>query len=266
LVTREEIAGAIRSLGVAPGDVIMVHSSFKSLGGVEGGPETAAAALVDAVSPRGSVFVPTFNYGNDVYDPLTAPSYDGVITEHFRKLGGAVRSLHPTHPIAGIGPEARAILDGHEKAHPFGVGSPCWRLWERNAWVLLIGVGHCATSVAHVAEELLAMPYLDRRRIARVRRGDGSIEEVTVRRPGCSDAWDAVLDPPLRERGAVKVGRIGGARSQLLRSRDVVTVTMELLRSKPAALLCDRAGCEACAEAKRMLREEASGGAASRRE
>src|SRR5689334_8400759 len=157
-VTRDQIATAIRSLGVRAGDWMIVHSSFKSLGPVEGGPLAVAQALVDSVSPGGSVFVPTFNYGNDPYDPATAPSYDGIITEFCRKLPGATRSLHPTHPIAGTGPDAPALLRDHDKSQPFGVGSPCWKLWEANAWVLLLGVNHNANSVAHVAEELMRMP------------------------------------------------------------------------------------------------------------
>src|SRR5690348_7535314 len=63
-VTPEQIVAATRSLGVRAGDLMIVHSSYKSLGGVEGGPAAVAQALVDAVSPGGSVFVPTFNYGN----------------------------------------------------------------------------------------------------------------------------------------------------------------------------------------------------------
>jgi aminoglycoside 3-N-acetyltransferase len=259
VITRDQVGTAIRSLGVRPGELLIVHSSYKSLGRVDGGPAAVAQALTDAVSPGGSVFVPTFNYGNDVYDPATAPSYDGLITEHFRKLPGAVRSLHPTHPMAGIGRDAREILLDHDKAHPFGAGSPCWRLWERDAWVLLIGVGHFANSVAHVAEELLAMPYLDRMRTARVRRANGAIDEVTLRRPGCSDAWDAVLDAPLRARGAVTMGSIVAVKAQLVRARDVVDVTVELLRRNPRSLLCDRAGCDACEQARRMFRDAASG-------
>ena len=91
-LTAADIVSAVRSLGVQSGDLMIVHSSFKSLGPVEGGPATVARALVETVSPGGSAFVPTFNYGNDPYDPATAPSYAGVITEIFRKLPGAVRS------------------------------------------------------------------------------------------------------------------------------------------------------------------------------
>jgi aminoglycoside N3'-acetyltransferase len=253
-VTREQIVDSIRALGVRPGDLLITHSSFKSIRPVDGGPSAVAQALVDAVSPGGSAFVPTFNYGNDPYDPAAARSYDGVITEHFRKLPGAVRSLHPTHPIAGIGPDAAAILEGHDKVEPFGEGSPCWRLWERNAWVLLIGVSHESNSVAHVAEEHLQMTYLDRRRSARVVRG-GAIEEVTLRRPGCSDAWAPVIDAPLRATHPIRDERIGSAHVMLMRSRDVVEATVQLLRSDPAALLCEKPTCEACQQARRMLRD-----------
>ena len=47
------------------------------------------------------------------------------------------------------------------------------------------GVDHRANSMIHVAEESLRLPYLDRTRVARVVRPDGTAEEVIVRRaPG----------------------------------------------------------------------------------
>jgi hypothetical protein len=100
---------------------------------------------------------------------------------------------------------------------------------------------------------MLGMPYLDRRRPARVVRSDGTIEEVELRRPGCSDAWDEVIGPPLRERGAVIDGQVGNAKLQLMRARDVVDVTAELLRRDAGALLCARSTCEACEQARAMI-------------
>ena len=252
-VTRKQIVAAIRSLGVRSGDLLIAHSSYKSFGpsGVQGGPRSVAQALVKVVSSSGTAFVPTFTYGCDAYDPAASPSRDGVITEMFRTLPRAIRSAHPTHAVAGIGPKAAAILDGHDRVHAFARESPLWRLWVRNSWVLLIGVGHFANSAAHVAEELLEMPYLDRRRRARVTRGDGMIEEVELRRPGCSDAWDAVLAEPLRPHVAQTM--VGESRFQLMRAQDIVDVTAQLLRRDPRSLLCNRPTCDACEQARRML-------------
>ena len=84
-------------------------------------------------------------------------------------------------------------------------------------------------------------------------RANGGIEEVELRRPGCSEAWDAALDPPLRAAGAIREGKVGAARLLLMRARAVVEVTAELLRAGPEALLCDDPQCEACNIARRML-------------
>lgn len=250
-VTRSDIVAAIRALGVSPSEMMIAHSSFKSFGGVDGGPLAVAQALVDVVSPGGTAFVPTFNYGRDVFDPATAPSYDGVVTEFFRKLPGAIRSLHPTHPIAGVGPAAAEILAGHERTHPFAECSPLWRLWERNGWVLLMGVDHRANSVIHVAEEHLAMPYLDVWRRARVLQG-GEVVEVRARRPSCSEAFN-VVDAPLRAKRQIREAVLGSSRLMLMKSTDVVAAAEELLSCDPSALLCERADCDYCVRARGIV-------------
>jgi aminoglycoside 3-N-acetyltransferase len=250
-VTRHHIADGIRAMGVGAGDLLVVHSSLSSFGHVEGGANAAAKALVDAVSPGGTVFVPTFNYGELPYDPTTTRSLTGAITEAFRHLPGVIRSGHPTHSWAGIGPHAADILRRHKDAHAFARGSPLWRLWEHNAWVLLIGCGHESNSTIHVAEELLHLPFLKRTRPASIIR-DGGVIGVTVRRPGCSDSFNRI-DPPLRARGVVIDGCIGEARLMLMRSRDLVEAACELMRADPGALLCQPGRCVTCDEARAML-------------
>jgi aminoglycoside 3-N-acetyltransferase len=251
-VTPDEITHAVRQLGVRPGDLLIVHGSLSSFGHVEGGAASVAGALVGSVSPGGSVFVPTFTYARVPFDPAASPSFDGAITEAVRQFPGAARSLHPTHSWAGVGFAAWDILAGHEHATPFGSGSPVWRLWERDAKVLLIGVDHRANSMIHVAEESLRLPYLERTRAAQVVRPDGTLEEVVVRRPGCSAGFGNV-DVPLRAAGQMREARAGAARLTLMRARDVVSVAVEMLSRDAAALLCGRAECEVCGGARRVL-------------
>jgi aminoglycoside 3-N-acetyltransferase len=244
----DEICGGIRSLGVRPGDLLLAHSSLSSFGAVDGGPNAVAEALVRSVSPGGTVFVPTFNFAQLPWDRATTISLTGAITEAFRKRSEAIRSNHPTHALAGIGPEAEAILADHDRKNPFGEDSPLWRLWQRDAWVLLVGCDHRASSMIHVAEEFVGVPYLNRARTQKIMTPEG-IRDVTLRRPNCSNGFNAI-DAPLRAPGKIIDGAIGPARLMLMRAGEIVTTASEMLRRDPYALLCAAGACPVCDEAR----------------
>ncbi|MGB7160291.1 MAG: AAC(3) family N-acetyltransferase [Tepidisphaeraceae bacterium] len=252
-VTKPDILAAIRSLGVTPGDLLLAHTSLSSFGRVEGGAVTVAQALIASVSPGGTAFVPTFNYGTLPYDPAITQSLTGAVTEAFWKLPGAVRSGHPTHAVAGFGPDAQAVLADHETVHPFGRGSPLWRLWERDAWVLLIGCDHRSSSMVHVAEEAMDVPQLDRTRSGQFMRGS-EVTEVNVRRPGCSGGFN-IVDGPLRSAEKIREGTVGRSRFMLMRAADIVAAASELLRRDATALLCTAPDCERCAWAREKISE-----------
>ena len=56
--SKAEIIGSLRAMGIVPGDTVMLHSSLKSLGYVEGGPTAVLEALHEAISPGGTLVVP----------------------------------------------------------------------------------------------------------------------------------------------------------------------------------------------------------------
>jgi aminoglycoside 3-N-acetyltransferase len=250
-IKSNDIFHTLRELGIASGDLLLVHSSYKSIGSVKDGPAGVVQALMEAVGPDGGCFVPTFNYGELPWQRDQTRSLTGIITETFRQIPGVIRSNHPTHSVAGVGPMAEEVLSGHENINAFGECSPIWRLWKNNAWVLLIGVDHTANSTIHIAEEFLRLPYLNRTRITTVVDDHGE-RRITLRRPPCSNGFNAV-DAPLRARGQIRESRLGNARMLLMRSQDLVAVALELLRDDPAALLC-RGGCEFCDESRKKLR------------
>jgi aminoglycoside 3-N-acetyltransferase len=249
-IKASDILATLSDLGIAPGDLLLAHSSYKSLGDVAGGPETVARGLIDIVGSESGSFVPTFNYGELPWQIGQTPALTGIIPETFRKLPGILRSNHATHSVAGFGHAAANILAGHDSVDPFGKDSPIFRLWQTNAWVLLIGVDHTANSTIHVAEELLQLSYIRRTRTTTITSESGQ-KIVTLRRPPCSNGFN-VVDAPLRQRKQIREGKLGNARLLLMRSRDLVAVALDLLRENPVALLCP-SGCAFCDESRAIL-------------
>ena len=79
----------MQNLGISAGDLLVVHSSFKSLGLVEGGAECVIAALKDVLGPEGTLVFPTFtystSYASSYFSNLETPSCVGYLSEFFRK-------------------------------------------------------------------------------------------------------------------------------------------------------------------------------------
>lgn len=260
-LTRDELAAAFAAIGLEKGDSVLVHSSFKSLGPVEGGPETVIDALLDTLGTEGNLMLPTFNYSNPVpqpwFDPAETPGRTGILAELGRRRPGAVRSLHPTHSVAVLGPAARALTEGHLAVRAFGPGSPLDRLAARGGKVLLLGVDHTANSTIHVAEERAGRPkgsWFDTLPEVLVRLPDGSL--VLHRydtSPSCSAAFGAA-EELLRAANAVQDLTLRTSRWQALRGADILAVVMAAIREQPESFLCDRPACKPCAGTRTHLR------------
>ena len=176
--TRKEIADELTSLGLNRGDCVMMHSSLSALGTVDGGAETVVDAIRDAIGPEGTVIVPAFrdNVWGDGKDFTNSdcdcnspdglchsqqPGFQGIIAETVRRRSGSLRSCHPTHSWAALGPAARALLIGHREAPTMcGPGNPFEELVRREGCILLLGVAVNSVTLWHYHEEKLRVPYL----------------------------------------------------------------------------------------------------------
>lgn len=260
-----ELVSALQSLGLAAGDSVVVHSSFKSLGPVRDGPSTVIHALLDTVGNDGNLVLPAFNYARPApepyFDPFTTPARTGILAETGRSWPGALRSLHPTHSVAVIGPEADALTRGHLDTRTVGVDSPLDRLARMGGKILLIGVGHTANTTIHIGEERAGLPKASRfdlLPVFKIKMPDGSLREHRLdTSPSCSAAFGAV-EGALRRRDMVRDGRAGGALMQLMRGQDVMDTVIDLLRERPNSLLCTAPACRCCTETRRAL--NATGG------
>ena len=152
-VTRAGLVADLRSLGLARGMDVMVHSSLSSIGHVTGGADTVIQALLDVIGKRGTLMMPSFHHrAAQVYNPMTTPTTNGAIPDAFWRRPDAYRSDHSTHAVAAVGPRAEAFCRDHGKKGLWTPDSPIGQLVHGNGHVLLLGVDHNATTAYHVAE------------------------------------------------------------------------------------------------------------------
>ncbi|NPV07094.1 MAG: AAC(3) family N-acetyltransferase [Anaerolineae bacterium] len=253
------IRDGLRAGGLSPGDSLIMHCSLSSLGHVEGGADTLIDAVLEAVSPGGTVMMPALP---DIYRPFdvrTSPSTAGLVSEVFWRRPDAFRSRHPSHSVAAIGPQARWLTEGHEHTDPTGIGSPYHKLYQQEgSWVLLIGVDHDRNTMLHLAEALVRVPYLRTSQL-RVVNPDGSASHYRAREMAYGHREFIRIDWPLREANLQRQGIIGNAIVRLIRVRDLVDFAVRLLRSDPAALLCDKPRCIFCLWARAQIRSAQTG-------
>jgi aminoglycoside 3-N-acetyltransferase len=245
VVTFSDLVSGFRGLGLAAGDMVMVHSSLSSFGHVEGGAPTVVSALLEVLTEGGTLVVPTFSkYVSDepVWDRERTPSLMGVISETVRTWPGALRSSHAAHPLAALGPQAELICRRPHRTG-FGPDSPFKTLVDQDAWVLLMGVGYNNCTLFHLLEAEAQVPYrfLEERKaviiIDGVRDEDGSAWEYT-RLPGADNDF-VRLGLELEARGLGRRARIGDSEQRLFRARDAHEVGSALMAADPLYLLTE---------------------------
>jgi aminoglycoside 3-N-acetyltransferase len=244
--TLGQLTDQLLELGVIPGGVLLVHTSFKAVGPVEGGPAGLIAALRAALGPGGTLVMPTMTDGESVYDPRTTPSVEmGITAETFWRQPGVVRSDHPGGSFAADGPHAAALCAPQPLEPPHGHDSPVGRVFDLDGQVLLLGVHHSESTTLHLAEALARVPYAVAHPTVVVR--DGQPTTVMIAETDHCCRGFVQLDGWLSARGQLQLGPVGAATARLYRSRHAVQAALEHLQRDPLVFLCSPdAGCQEC--------------------
>ena len=160
---KQQLKDQLESMGLKGDETILIHSSMKAIGAVDGGADTVLDVWMEYFK-NGLLLLPTHtwktvNADNSVYNPYTTPSCVGLLTNMFMKRDGVIRSLHPTHSMSGYGKNAAEYLAGEEYNNTPCTPGGCYdRLKEVGGKVLLVGVGHERNTYIHSVEEVLNVP------------------------------------------------------------------------------------------------------------
>jgi aminoglycoside 3-N-acetyltransferase len=244
--TVESLGADLRSLGVAAGDVLELHSSKRSLGFVVGGAQAVIQAFLDVLGPTGTLVVPTHTsdnsdpaaWGNppvpEAWWPIIrhrAPGFDpdrtptnrwmGTIAENVRTWPGALRSDHPQVSMAALGRQAAEIVEEHRLDDGLGERSPLGAINRLDGKVLLLGCGYDTNTSLHLAEFRQAAPP-QATAGASIRRPDGTGEWITWTEVATrEDDFDQV-GAEFEAAGGAVIGPVGEATARLMSQRALV--------------------------------------------
>lgn len=242
-LTEEDLIKQFPTVGLKPGDVIVVNSSLTKIGLLEDGPATLVNALKRYIGPDGLIVMPTYPHRDmygylehcKLFDVQHTPSLNGAITEYFRKSDGTYRSAHPTHSVSVWGNGAEKVVAGHENCKtPYAKGSPYDKLIKMNAKNFLIGVNFDHMILIRAFDDLgennMINTYIPNK-IYHVPVKLASGEIIIVDTP-CHDPqyfsnerWNMRLFPYLKE--YITFGYLGKAETWLLSSKDMYYIQKE---------------------------------------
>jgi aminoglycoside N3'-acetyltransferase len=242
----------LRAVGVQAGEVLLVHTSFRAVRPVVGGPVGLIAALREALGSAGTLVMPSWTGDADEpFDPAQTPAADdlGALADIFWRLPGVLRSPHQ-EAFAAVGPRAAEIvLTDPLPLPPHLPASPVGRVYRADGQVLLLGVGHDANTTLHLAELMAGVPYGVPRSCTVFQDGQPVRREYRENDHCCQRF--ALADDWLRTKGLQTEGPVGHAQARLMRSRDVVAQTLERLAHAPLLFLhAPEVRCEECDQAR----------------
>lgn len=178
--SRETLANDFRTLGVRPGDTVMLHASVRAVGEVAGGPDQIHLALGDALTADGTLLMyascPQYydEVGRGVHSAdrerellASLPAFDartarcardnGALVELLRTWPGTRVNDHVAR-FAVRGGQTDFLLSEQPWNDAFGQGSALERLVALDGRILLLGSDHDQVTFLHYAEHIVDIP------------------------------------------------------------------------------------------------------------
>lgn len=233
--TREKLIQDFSNLGIEKTDTLFIHSSFKSLGSVEGGAGTVISALETVIGQEGLILMPSFNLlpsreeRTESWDVEKTPSTVGWLTEFFRQMPGTYRSDHYSHSVAARGKGAEVFVadhlrcDGYQSpwdyppwGKTYGTHSPMFRAYMGNGKLLMLGVDYETSTYIHLVEVI----YWNKRLA-----DNAEANFIGLNRPKLGAFWDGL--------GNLRRSKVGDSDCRLSNIKTYVDTLLTEVESNP---------------------------------
>jgi len=250
MVTKRDILLTLDLLGVKPGDVILMHSAYTAIGGVEGGADALIDAFLEALGPTGTLCMSSLTGWSAPFDADTTPTGVGYLAETFRRRAGVLRSLHPVHSVTACGRHAAFITEGHENAPTgCGEGTPYTKIRDLGGKIILLGVDMDRNTSLHCIEEFMDSSYLVTLDIPAPTYQPGKEKFTLTKFPPGHRNFKGTT-PVLRRAGLLKEARLGSAVVRCMGIGDMFDWGMKHVAEDPFFFLCDNPHCKFCTAAR----------------
>ena len=212
VVNKDDIKRACLELGIKSDDTVIIHSSLKSFGYVEGGAEAVIDAFKETLSD-GTLCFPALNQKNFArayidWNIKTTPSDVGFLSETFRLLPDTLRSDQETHSVTAWGVNAKYITDSHRVPgterlclwgnYAFSRTSPWQRIYELGGKVIFLGVQMRFNTIKHLVECIIVDDILS------------SIPDEDIKKEASSEVANCFPGPNDIKRPIDENGKPGG--------------------------------------------------------
>jgi aminoglycoside 3-N-acetyltransferase len=245
MLTFEQLLEGFRDLGIEEGDTLLVHSSYKSFGLVDGGPQTVIRALEAALGAEGTLIMPTFNFDftqGKPWDVRKTRSKMGALTELVRMDPRAKRVFHPFYSFAVLGKHAEMLgslryKSSYERNSVFG------KLRDLDGKIMVIGLSYNdSMTFFHHIEQMEGVDYRFLKQFTgQVTDENGNTYtdtfEMLVR--DVDKGVRTMVDPMgalMEKAGIIKIRKIGEADVKLMKATEVYEFTAREMKRDPHLL------------------------------
>lgn len=236
--TKLDLIENIKKIGLKPTDTVLIHSSYKQLGDIDGRADTVLDAFMEYLND-GLLIFPTHTWATvtperPIFNMQTEKPCIGILPTLFLDRPGVKRSIHPSHSVAAIGKDADEYLSGEENMTTPCGRDGCWgKLYDMNAKILFLGDVIIKNTFLHGVEEWNKIPnrMTPEPTTYTVINGDDEFEMKCHRHVAYdhSQHYIKMKDPFLRK-GIVVEGYIGDGLSYLCNAKGMADLTTEYLQ------------------------------------